>query len=82
MPLKMSWKKLSKALESYGWFTERFEKNLIIFEKGRQRIVVRRHSSTNKWKIEYYSGRVMDDAVGFQDEYFTKATVAEMSILK
>ncbi len=37
---------------------------------------------TRKWKVEYYSGKVMDDVSGFEDEFFAKATATEIAIFK
>ncbi len=83
MPKKsLSWRKIAKGLESWGWFAEEIDKNKVILERGRQRIIARKIPSTGKWKVEYYSGKIMDDATGFHDEDFAKIMASEMAILK
>lgn len=77
-----SWKKVAKGMEAWGWFTEYIDKDKMIVERGRQRIIARKISNTSKWKVEYFSGRIMDDTTGAESEFFAKRLAAEMAVLK
>ena len=77
-----TWKDVVKAAEFYGWFTEHVSKDRVILERGRQRIVARKIPGTNKWKVEYFSGNIMDDTTGTESEFFAKKLFGEMFVLK
>jgi len=77
-----SWDEIAKNTEIYGWFTQLITKNKIILERGRQRIEIKQVPSTQKWKVEYYSGRIMDDTSGIEAERDAKIDAIEMAVLK
>lgn len=77
-----SWSKLAKGMETFGWFTQHISKEKVILERGRQRIFARKIPGTNKWKVEYFSGNIMDDTTGAETETFAKKLAAEMAVLK
>lgn len=77
-----SWEEVGVAVQQLGWFTQLISKNKMVFERGRQRIEVKRVPSINLWKVEYYSGRIMDDTSGVEKERDAKIDAIEMAVLK
>lgn len=77
-----SWGKIGIAVKQFGWFPQLISKNKIIFERGRQRIEVKKIPPINKWKVEYYSGKIMDDTSGIESERDAKVDAMEMAVLK
>lgn len=77
-----SWEEISEINKRYGWFTQLLSKNRIIFERGRQRIEIKKIPSVNKWKVEYYSGSIMDDTTGLENKKAAKIDAVEMGVLK
>lgn len=77
-----SWEEIAKSVEIYGWFTQLLGENKIILERGRQRIEVKRIPKQKRWKVEYYSGRIMDDTSGVESEGDAKIDAIEMAVLK
>jgi hypothetical protein len=76
-----SWEEVGVAMGSWGWKTLRADEKIVIFERGRQRIVARRIEG-KKWKVEYYSGSIMDDISGITNTRFAKIEAMEMGIAK
>lgn len=77
-----TWEELAKYAGIWGWFGQHIGKDKIIFERGRQRIEAKKVPSTNKWKVEYYSGKIMDDTTGLEAEFLAKRDAVEMCIGK
>lgn len=77
-----TWKEIGVAMQQFGWFTQLISGRKIIFERGRQRIEIKRLPSLKKWKVEYFSGKIMDDTTGLEDEYLAKRDAVEMGIGK
>lgn len=59
----------------------RFDNRIIVFERGKQKIVVRRMEGNN-WEVDYYSGKVMDDTSGIDDSRFAKMETIKMGLFK
>ena len=76
-----SWENIAGAMKSLGWGTLRMEEKLVVFERGNQRIVAR-NIEKKDWKVEYYSGRIMDDMTGITGSRFAKIETLEMGLLK
>lgn len=81
MEKEPSWEELAKAMEIFGWFTERLDKKILILERGNQKIVARKFPDNN-WKVEYYEGRRLDDMSGITKREFAKKEVVEMALAK
>ncbi len=77
-----TWEDVSAINQRLGWFTQSMSKDKIVFERGRQRIEAKRVPSLDKWKVEYYSGMIMDDTTGVEDERSAKIDTIEMGVLK
>lgn len=77
-----SWEEIGEAGKIYGWFPESIEKKKVVFERGRQKIIAKRIPKTSKWKVEYFSGEIMDDTTGSETENFAKKLATEMLLLK
>lgn len=77
-----TWEDVSKISQRLGWFTQVMTKDKIIFERGRQRIEAKRVPSLKMWKVEYYSGYIMDDTTGVELERAAKIDAIEMAVLK
>lgn len=77
-----TWENIAGAMKNFGWFTQTMSENKIIFERGRQRIEVRKLPAVDKWKVEYFSGSIMDDTTGLEDEFLAKRDTVEMGIGK
>lgn len=76
-----TWEEVGTAMKSWGWEHSRIDDRMTIFERGRQRIVARKIDGNN-WKVEYYSGSVMDDMTGISGSRFAKIETMEMGIIK
>lgn len=76
-----SWKNVAEGMKDLGWFPEEVSDRRIVIERGRQRVVARKISG-QKWKVEYYSGKIMDDMVGITSSRFAKIEFMEMAITK
>lgn len=76
-----SWKDIGDFLTRNGWYTEKIQEDKVIFERGRQKIVAKKVLG-DKWKVEYYSGKIMDDMAGITNRKFAKKEVVEMGITK
>lgn len=81
MEKEPSWKDVAQFVERMGWFTERLDKNFLVLERGKQRIVARKFPDNN-WKVEYYEGRKLDDMSGITKRGFAKKEVVEMALAK
>lgn len=77
-----SWADIAKASEVRGWFPQKMEKGRVVLERGRQKIVATRLAGSTKWKVEYFSGRIMDDTTGSETEFFAKRLAIEMAVFK
>lgn len=77
-----SWKEIAEDSKKAGWFPEVIEKDRVILERGRQRIIAQKLRDTDKWKVEYFSGEIMDDTTGSETEYFAKRIAMEMIVFK
>ena len=71
----------AKYAEGFGWYTERLDGDRVILERGRQRIVARRFPD-GMWKVEYFSGKIMDDMSGITTAGLAKRELAEMAMSK
>ncbi len=76
-----TWKEVGEAMERWGWFMSRVDEKIAIFERGRQKIVARRVGKKN-WKVEYYTGKIMDDMAGITNSYLAKREAMEMGVVK
>lgn len=77
-----TWEDVSAINQRLGWFTQQMSADRVVFERGRQRIEAKRLPSIGKWKVEYFSGTVMDDTTGLEDERSAKIDAIEMGVLK
>jgi hypothetical protein len=76
-----TWKDVSNGMKVFGWETLEMDKKVLIFQKGRQRIVTRKMEGDN-WEVEYYFGNVMDDATGITCSRFAKFETMKLGFLK
>lgn len=76
-----TWEQVATAMKSWGWSALKIDKNSVIFERGVQKIVARRTFEDN-WKVEYYTGNIMDDMAGITNSLFAKRETMEMGVLK
>lgn len=76
-----TWKNVSLIGEAAGWFTERLDKEKVVLERVKQKIVARRIVGDN-WKIEYYENGRLQDMVGITKSDFAKREMAEMAVIK
>ncbi len=77
-----SWEKIAENAKDFGWYPERVSSSRVILEKGKQRIVALRVPETKKWKILYFSGKVMDDLTCFDTSRWAKGLMLEMAMFK
>lgn len=76
-----SWQVIGNTLEPLGWFLEKKQKKIIVFERGRERIIA--HSfMPRKWKVDYFVGKRLLDSTGIHDEGFAKVMVMELGVSK
>lgn len=76
-----SWQQTAKLAEGFGWFAERADKNVVVLERGRQRIVAHKFSN-DTWKIEYFENGKMDDMSGITDSKNARRELVEMAMRK
>jgi hypothetical protein len=77
-----SWKEIAQSMERFGWYTEQITKDKFVLEKGRERVVAKRFPHTNKWEVEAFNGRLLEDTTGAETESFAKRLAAEMAFLR
>lgn len=77
-----TWGRVAEGAKFFGWYPEEITDKKVIVEKGRQKLVAVRIPKTNKWKVLYFSGRVMDDITGIEDSRWAKGLLLEMAMLK
>lgn len=77
-----TWYEIAEASKMRGWFPQKIQKNLVVLERGRQKIIAKKLPSAKMWKVEYFSGKIMDDTTGADAEYFAKAIAVEMFMFK
>jgi len=77
-----SWEEIAEDGRRMGWFPEAVGEDKVVLERGRQRIIAHKLLGTDKWKVEYFSGKIMDDTTGAETEYFAKRLAIEMLLFK
>lgn len=77
-----TWEKVGIAMEQFGWSKVKIDDNSAVFQRGRQKVVARFIPSVRRWKVEYYSGAIMDDTTGLEKEYLAKRDTVEMGLAK
>lgn len=76
-----TWKEIAKEAKFYG-FTQLLTPNKIVLERGRQRTEIKRIQKQKRWKVEHYSGKIMDDTSGIENERDAKVDTVGMAVLK
>ncbi len=82
LKMEPSWEKIVENAKDFGWFPDKFTDTRIVLERGKQRIIALRIPQTKKWKILYFSGKVMDDLTCFDTSRWAKGLMMEMAMFK
>lgn len=77
-----TWEEVGIAMQQFGWSKVRIDNKSAVFQRGRQKVVARLIPSVKMWKVEYYSGIIMDDTTGLEKEYLAKRDTVEMGLAK
>lgn len=76
-----TWDEIGKMLIYRGWLLTEREKNKIIYQRGKERIIAVRILG-NKWKSEYFIGTRLSDSTGVQNETYAKILTIELGVNK
>ncbi len=80
--MEPSWEEIVEFAKRFGWFPEKMAGSKVVLERGKQRIIALRVPETKKWKILYFSGKVMDDLTCFDTSRWAKGLMMEMAMFK
>jgi hypothetical protein len=77
-----TWDEVGVAMQQFGWSKVKIDEKSAVFQRGRQKVVARFIPSMGRWKVEYFSGTIMDDTTGLEEEHLAKRDAVEMGLAK
>lgn len=78
---RLPWSEVRRSLEAIGWITKKDDTKAKVFAKGMQRLSILR-MDRDKWKVEFFWGRHLDDSMGINDTDSAKILALEFGMLK